>query len=110
MPLLEKLLRTQTTAAWVERLLATEVPHAAVWNYADLFQQPQIAERGMRVEVRDPQGRAVDLLGTPFHIDGADLPGPKMPPALGEHTDAVLTELLHMHPDQIASLREKGVI
>jgi crotonobetainyl-CoA:carnitine CoA-transferase CaiB-like acyl-CoA transferase len=109
-PLLEKLLRTQTTAAWVERLLATEVPHAPVWNYADLFQQPQIAERGMRVEVRDPQGRAVDLLGTPFHIDGADLPAPKMPPALGEHTDAVLTELLHMHPDQIASLREKGVI
>jgi crotonobetainyl-CoA:carnitine CoA-transferase CaiB-like acyl-CoA transferase len=109
-PLLENQMRTQTTAAWVEHLLATEVPHAPVWNYAELFQQPQMAARGMRVEVRDPQGRPVDLLGTPFHIDGVDLPAPQMPPALGEHTDAVLTDLLQMRPDQIAALREKGVI
>jgi crotonobetainyl-CoA:carnitine CoA-transferase CaiB-like acyl-CoA transferase len=109
-PLVEKVLRGRTTAAWEKRLRAGEVPHAPVWDYADLFQQPQIAARGLRVEVRDPQGRPVDLTGTPFHIAGVDLPQTRMPPALGEHTAEVLTELLSLSPAEIEALREKGVI
>jgi crotonobetainyl-CoA:carnitine CoA-transferase CaiB-like acyl-CoA transferase len=109
-PLVEKVLRGRTTAAWEKRLRAGEVPHAPVWDYADLFQQPQIAARGLRVEVRDPQGRPVDLTGTPFHIARVDLPQTRMPPALGEHTAEVLTELLSLSPAEIEALREKGVI
>jgi len=64
----------------------------------------------MRTAVRDPQGRPVDLLGTPFHIDGVDLPPTRMPPALGEHTAEVLTEWLALSADEIEDLRQKGVI
>jgi crotonobetainyl-CoA:carnitine CoA-transferase CaiB-like acyl-CoA transferase len=60
--------------------------------------------------VRDRQGRPVDLLGTPFHIDGIDLPPTRMPPALGEHTAEVLKELLALSAADIEALREKGVI
>ena len=103
-------MRGRTTAAWEERLRAAEVPHAPVWDYADLFRQPQIAARNLRVEVRDPQGSPVQLLGTPFHIAGVDLPPTRMPPALGEHTAEVLTELLGLSAAEIEALREKGVI
>jgi crotonobetainyl-CoA:carnitine CoA-transferase CaiB-like acyl-CoA transferase len=109
-PLVEKLMRGRTTAAWEERLRAAEVPHAPVWDYADLFRQPQVAARGMRVKVRDPQGRPVELLGTPFHIDGVDLAPTRMPPALGEHTTEVLEEVLGLSAGEIEALREKGVI
>ena len=108
-PLVEALMRTRTTAAWQELLRAAEVPHAPVWNYADLFAQPQMAER-LRVSVRDPAGQPVDLLASPFHIPGATLPQPTAPPALGQHTDEVLRELLGLNGEQVAKLRQEGVI
>src|SRR5262249_20881485 len=48
-PLLEQLLRTRTTAAWEEALVKADVPHAPVWNYAELFSHPQADARGLRV-------------------------------------------------------------
>ena len=100
----------RTTAAWQEALRAAEVPHAPVWDYADLFAHPQAAARGLRVSVRDPKGNPVDLVGTPFKIAGATLPGPTLPPALGRDTDAVLGELLGLGAGQIEGLRRDGVI
>ncbi len=113
-PLVEALMRSRTTAAWEELLRAAEVPHAPVWNYAELFAHPQAAARGLRVEVRDPQGRPVDLVGTPFRLQGegpeAALPLPAMPPALGQHTDEVLAEVLGLDAERIGELRRLGVV
>jgi crotonobetainyl-CoA:carnitine CoA-transferase CaiB-like acyl-CoA transferase len=108
-PLLEVLMRTRTTAAWEELLRAAEVPYAPVWSYADLFARPEMAER-LRVRVRDPAGQPVDLLASPFHIGGATMPQPTAPPALGQHTDEVLRQLLGLNGEQVAELRQKGVI
>jgi formyl-CoA transferase len=81
-----------------------------VWDYAELFQEEQVVERGLRVTVRDSQGRPVDLVGTPFHIAGSTLPGPTMPPVLGEQTESVLRELLGLSPEELARLRSGAVI
>ena len=109
-PLIETLMRTKKTAEWQQVLAAAEVPCARVWTYADVFGCPQAAARGLRMEVRDPSGRPVDLVGTPFHIAGATLPSPTAPPTLGQHTDEVLTNLLGMDADRLAELRRRGVI
>src|SRR5262249_4819959 len=109
-PLLEELLRTRTTQAWEEVLLAAEVPHAPVWDYAQVVAHPHAAARHLRVTVRDRHGRPVDLVGTPFHITGTDLPQPAAPPALGQDTDGVLGELLGLDAARLAELRRQGVI
>jgi crotonobetainyl-CoA:carnitine CoA-transferase CaiB-like acyl-CoA transferase len=109
-PLLEQSLRARPLAEWQERLRAAEVPHAPVWDYATLFAQPQALARGLRVTVRDPQGQPLDLVGSPFHIAGAEMPELKSPPRLGQDTDAVLQETLGLNPGQIAELRRRGVI
>jgi crotonobetainyl-CoA:carnitine CoA-transferase CaiB-like acyl-CoA transferase len=109
-PLLETILKEKTTKVWQERLEAAGVPHAPVWNHAALFAHPQAAERGLRVTVRDPEGRPVDLVGTPFHIAGTTLPTPSAPPGLGYHTDEVLGNLLGLDPDRLAELRRQHVI
>lgn len=108
-PLVEVLMRTRATAAWEELLRAAEVPHAPVWNYADLFAQPEMAER-LRMTVRDPAGQPVDLAASPFHISGANMPPPTAPPTLGQHTEEVLRQLLGLQTEEIAELRHKGVI
>jgi crotonobetainyl-CoA:carnitine CoA-transferase CaiB-like acyl-CoA transferase len=109
-PVVETVMRARTTRAWEDRLRAAEVPHAPVWNYADLFAHPQVAARGLRVTVHDPEGRPVDLVGTPFHIDGATLPQPTAPPAAGQDTEAVLREWLGIDAAGCEELRRDGVI
>jgi formyl-CoA transferase len=79
-------------------------------NYPQLFAQEQVAARGMKLTVRDPDGKPVDLAGLPFHIAGATLPPPSMPPRLGEHTDQVLREVLGLDDKRIQELRQKGII
>lgn len=108
-PLVEALMRTRNTATWEELLREAEVSHAPVWNYADLFAQPELAER-LRVTVRDPAGQPIDLVASPFHITGATLPPPTAPPTLGQHTDEVLTQLLGVTVEQLAKLRREGVV
>jgi crotonobetainyl-CoA:carnitine CoA-transferase CaiB-like acyl-CoA transferase len=109
-PLVAEVLRAQPTAAWEERLRTHEVPHAPVWDYATLFAHPQAAARGLRVTVRDPHGEEVDLVGTPFHLAGADLPPPRVPPTLGQDTAEVLRELLGVADERLAGLQRQGVV
>jgi crotonobetainyl-CoA:carnitine CoA-transferase CaiB-like acyl-CoA transferase len=109
-PLLEELFRTRSSAAWQKLLEAADVPHAPVWNYAQLFADPQAAARGLKLAVRDPQGTALDLIGSPFHIAGATLPEATMPPHQGQHTDEILRELLGLDTAQIGQLRQQGIV
>jgi len=109
-PILEAILKQSSTQTWQDRLRAVGVPHAPVWDYAALFAHPQAAERGLRVTVRDPQGRPVDLVGTPFHIAGTTLEPPACPPPLGQHTDVILRDILGLKPERLAELRERHVI
>jgi crotonobetainyl-CoA:carnitine CoA-transferase CaiB-like acyl-CoA transferase len=109
-PIVEETMRGQRTATWQERLRAVEVPHAPVWDYEALMAHPQAAARGLRVRVRDPKGQDVDLLGTPIHIAGTELPAPSAPPLLGQHTEEVLGRLLGLDAAALAELRRQGVI
>jgi crotonobetainyl-CoA:carnitine CoA-transferase CaiB-like acyl-CoA transferase len=109
-PLLQEVMSMVHTEEWRKRLRAAEVPHAPVWDYATLFAHPQAEARGLRLSVRDAEGRPVDLMGSPFHITGATLPAAKMPPRLGQDTDQVLSELLGVDALRLAQLRQQGVI
>ena len=110
LPLVEDVLRRRPTAEWEQRLRAAGVPHAPVWDYARLFQDAQTAARGLRMTVSDPEGRPVDLVGSPFHIGGATLPEPTAPPRFGQDTARVLRELLGLDEARLAELRAQGVI
>src|SRR5207245_10779187 len=86
-PLVETAMRLQTTGHWAERLLAAEVPHAPVWNYAELFAHPQTAARGWRGMVTDPQGRPVDLVRAPCQTKAPTIPAARAPPTLTEPSE-----------------------
>ena len=109
-PQLERIFRTRTVADWLQRLRAAEVPAAPVNNLDGAFAEPPVAEREMIVEYDHPDVGRVRLPGNPIKM--SDIRGtPSRPaPRLGEHTDAVLRELLSLPPEQIAQLREQGAI
>jgi crotonobetainyl-CoA:carnitine CoA-transferase CaiB-like acyl-CoA transferase len=109
-PLVEAAMRKVSTHEWQQRLRAADVPHAPVWDYATLFAQPQAAARGLRLTVRDAEGRPVDLVGSPFHIAQAAVPVATAPPRLGQDTDQVLRDLLGLDDARLSRLREQGII
>ena len=108
-PMVEAVMRTRTTAEWEAALQAAGVPNAPVWGYAELFASEQAQTRGLKVTVRDPEGRVMDLLGSPFHINGAAPPMPTPPPTLGQDTDRLLAEL-GLDAARVAELRRQGIV
>ncbi len=109
-PILEAQLRLRTTAQWEADLMAADVPHAPVWDYATLLADPQAAARGLRLTVTDDRGQPVDLIGSPFHIEGAAPVEPRCPPRLGADTEGVLKDVLGLDVARIAQLRDNGIV
>jgi len=109
-PLLEQIFRGRTSADWLERLRAADVPAAPVNNIDAAFAEPPVKEREMIVEYDHPQVGKVRLPGNPIKMSGMEGTISRPAPMLGEHTDAVLQTLLHLSEKEIAALRENGAI
>jgi crotonobetainyl-CoA:carnitine CoA-transferase CaiB-like acyl-CoA transferase len=78
---------TDTVAAWVDRLGAAAVPCAPVLDLAQVMAHPQFEAVGMLLS--GPDG-SMPLIGIPLRFDGERPPFRSHPPALGEHSRAVL--------------------
>jgi len=88
------------------RLGAAKVNVAKVNNIGQAADHPQLASVGAVIEF-DMSGRPVKAVSSPFALNGVPPAPDRAPPALGEHTDAVLTEL-GVPADEIAALRAAG--
>lgn len=104
---LEAALARRGTSGWLRALEAAGVPATPVAGVADVAADPQVAARNMLVEAAGAGGFRVT--GTPIKIAGVDDP-PRRPgaPALGEHRDGILRELLAYSPERIADLAAAG--
>ena len=86
------------------------MPAAPILSVDRVLADPQVRHRRMVVELEHPRHGALPTLGTPIKVDGA-LDAPLAAPArLGEHTDAVLRDLLKYPAERVAALRREGVI
>ena len=109
-PLLERVLRTRSRKTWIEDLTAAGVPCGDVRNIAQVLADPQLTAREMVVELEHMVAGKVRVLGIPTKL--SETPGTikKPPPALGEHTDKVLEELLDIDQAERSRLRRLGAI
>jgi crotonobetainyl-CoA:carnitine CoA-transferase CaiB-like acyl-CoA transferase len=69
------------------------IPAGPINTVADVFADPQIQHRGMRVDLPLPQGGTVPSIRTPIQFSAAELSLRRASPRLGEHTDEILEEL-----------------
>ena len=99
----------RTAADWIARMHAAGIPCSPVRNFGEVADDPQTAIRNMFPTIESPAGPRrvtgppVKLSETPARIGAAA-------PELGEHTAAVLSELLGLDTATVAGLAESGVI
>jgi crotonobetainyl-CoA:carnitine CoA-transferase CaiB-like acyl-CoA transferase len=110
--LLPELTRNKTQAQWVEALTKAGVPCGPVNTIDQVFADPQVHARGMRITMpHSLSGKGtVDLIGNPMKLSDSPVDYRRPPPMLGEHTDEVLRELLDVPTAEIEALRKAGVI
>jgi len=109
-PLLAEMVREKSKQAWISALEAAGVPCGPINNLDDVFDDPQVKARGICVDLPHPATGHVKLTASPMKLAVTPPQYETAPPLLGQHTDEVLGELLGYRPDQIASLRDKGIV
>ncbi|HET9404179.1 MAG TPA: CoA transferase, partial [Burkholderiales bacterium] len=95
---------------WLEALRAAHVPCGPINDLKQVFDEPQVAARGMKIELEHAVAGKVPLIASPMKFSATKLEYRNPPPVLGQHTDEVLGKLLQLDGPAIARLRADGVI
>ncbi|MBB2497355.1 CaiB/BaiF CoA transferase family protein [Aquipseudomonas ullengensis] len=107
---LTEALRGRTKAQWIEYLNANTVSCGPINDMQDLEQDPHVIEREMVVVQEHPLNGTVRSAASPMRFSATPVRYKQAPPAIGEHTDAVLGEWLGLSAERIAELRQRNVI
>ena len=97
-------------AHWLRLLGAAGVPCAPVSNVAEVARNPQLLERDMILSADHPTHDGLLVPGSPLRSAGQQSPLPTRAPALGQHTESVLKNLLGYDQARMAQLRARGII
>ncbi|MFG3693178.1 CaiB/BaiF CoA-transferase family protein [Stutzerimonas stutzeri] len=109
-PLIRQVTVFRTTAEWVALLEQAGVPCGPINDLAQVFADPQVQARGLRLDLPHPLAGSVPQVASPIRLSETPVEYRKAPPMLGEHSEAILQELLGLGFDKILSLRQAGVI
>ena len=108
--LLGQIFQKRTKKEWVELLEAAGVPNGPINDIAQVFAEPQVQARGLKIELEHAVAGKLPMVASPMRFSGTPLEPKLAPPVLGQHTDEVLRELLGMSAAQIAALRAEDAI
>ncbi|TAL85616.1 MAG: CoA transferase, partial [Candidimonas sp.] len=78
---------------WLERFRNAGVPCAPINNYSDALSDPQVAHMQWVQELEMPNGVSTKTFVSPIRFDSRTAGIGQRPPALGEHTVEILSEL-----------------
>ena len=107
--ILDKVFLEKTGEEWLE-LLGKRIPIAPINTIDKALSDPQTLSRNMVAEVEYENNKKLKILGNPIKMSEIKQEVFKRPPRLGEHTEEVLTKLLHYPPEKIDELRRQKII
>jgi hypothetical protein len=108
--LLNAIFLNKTTKEWVALLEQAGVANGPINKIADVFVEPQVLARGMKFELPHAVAGSVTLVGSPMKFSQTPIKHEIPPPALGQHTQEILRDVLHKSPAEIQALQSAGVV
>jgi crotonobetainyl-CoA:carnitine CoA-transferase CaiB-like acyl-CoA transferase len=103
------IIRARPLDEWMAALMAHDVSAMPIHDLASLASDPHYLARGNAYDLEMPAVGTLRLSGTPIRVPGVDFV-PAQAPGFGEHSDALLADLLGMEAAEIADLRERRAI
>ena len=108
-PELEDLFRAHDLAHWRVVLDGAGLIWEPVAEVPEVVEDPVLREAGAFAMVIHPRAGAMEIVGTPFHIRGADVGVRGHAPDAGEHTREVF-EAAGVPAERIEALITRGVL
>jgi crotonobetainyl-CoA:carnitine CoA-transferase CaiB-like acyl-CoA transferase len=107
--ILRKIMLERSTMQWIELLSEAGVPCGPINDLAQVFADPQVQARELRLDLPHRFGVASSV-ANPIRLSETPVEYRRGPPTLGEHTQEVLQSWLKLSDGEIAELRREGVI
>ena len=109
-PLVQDIVRGRSSGEWVDALALAGVPCGVVNDMRQVFEDPQVQHRGLRVEIPHPAGVPCPMVASPMRFSATPVAYELPPPLLGQHTREVLGAVLGLSAAQLDELAAQGVI
>lgn len=100
----------QPFSYWQPRMRAASLPCGEIRTIADAVRSPEARARKLFTRIKHSVIGWLPNVALPIRYAGTPLADPQPAPALGQHTDEVLQEILGYDQARIAALREAGVV
>jgi crotonobetainyl-CoA:carnitine CoA-transferase CaiB-like acyl-CoA transferase len=107
---LTPVMKSKTTAEWIDALEALKIGCGPINTLEQVFADPHVQAREMVVEMAHGSGETVKVIANPVKLSATPPSYRSAPPVLGEHTNAVLSDVLKMSAAEIAALKDKGIL
>ena len=98
-----------TTAEWVERMEKGQIAAGPIYEFDQVFEDPQVQHLGLVAEFAQPGLGSARVLGFPSRASATPASIRRPAPLIGEHTDEILNEL-GVAPDEADRLVAAGVV
>jgi len=109
-PLVTAEIALRPAGEWLRKLEQAGIPCGPLNSIDRVFADPQTTAREMLIEVPHPTIGPLKLAGMPLKLASLTHPPRRPPPLLGEHTNAVLADILKLSEAEIRQLHEDGVV
>ncbi len=109
-PEIETIMLERDSAAWLEALNQRGIPCGPINNIAQVFDDPQVRHRGLRLELQHPLAGRVASVANPIRLSRTPIEHERAPPTLGQDTDAILQQWLGLDAEALARLRAAGTV
>jgi crotonobetainyl-CoA:carnitine CoA-transferase CaiB-like acyl-CoA transferase len=108
--ILQGIFVTRTMRDWLQALERAGVPCGPINTVANVFADPQVQARGLKLDLPHPSIGSVPSVANPIKYSMTPIDYRSAPPMLGADTDEILREMLGVTPAEIARLRKSGVV
>lgn len=109
-PVVARLLVKRNTREWIATLEAAQVPCGPINDLAQVFDEPQVRHRGLRIDLPHPSAGTAPGVRNPVRFSRSAISNGRAPPLLGADTRAVLQDRLGLDSEALARLAALGVI
>lgn len=109
-PLITEIMRARSKREWLELLESASVPCGPINNMKEVFEDPQVQHRKLRVDVAHPLGGTAPLVASPLRLSETPVEYRLAPPLLGQHNDEIYRGLLGKSAAELARLKGAGIV